>query len=74
MSDHHDNSSVTRRQVLAGAGGTGLLAAAAPIAGLGTQRPQRAARPAVRRASGDGTPERRKFETFTLVRPRCDRQ
>jgi hypothetical protein len=47
------DSSLTRRQVLAGAGGTGLLAAAGPIAVLGS------ARPPARRASagGDGTPE-----------------
>jgi hypothetical protein len=49
------DSSLTRRQVLAGAGGTGLLAAAGPVAVLGS------ARPPVRRASAgggaDGTPE-----------------
>jgi hypothetical protein len=48
-----DDSSLTRRQVLAGAGGTGLLAAAGPVAVLGSARP-----PARRAsASGDGTPE-----------------
>jgi hypothetical protein len=49
------DSSVTRRQVLAGAGGTGLLAAAGPVAVLGS------ARPPARRVPGggaaDGTPE-----------------
>jgi Purple acid Phosphatase, N-terminal domain/Calcineurin-like phosphoesterase len=47
------DSPLTRRQVLAGAGGTGLLAAAGPVAVLGS------ARPPARRASGsaDGTPE-----------------
>jgi hypothetical protein len=34
----HDDSSLTRRQVLAGAGGTGLLAAAGPISILGSAR------------------------------------
>ncbi len=49
----HDDSSLTRRQVLAGAGGTGLLAAAGPVTALG------AARPATRASQGsaDGTPE-----------------
>src|ERR1700733_8570247 len=49
----HDDSSLTRRQVLAGAGGTGLLAAAGPLTALG------AARPATKAAGGtpDGTPE-----------------
>jgi hypothetical protein len=48
-----DDSSLTRRQVLAGAGGTGLLAAAGPVAVVGS------ARPPARRTSGggDGTPE-----------------
>jgi hypothetical protein len=47
------DSSLTRRQVLAGAGGTGLLAAAGPVAVLGSARP-----PARRAsASADGTPE-----------------
>jgi len=47
------DSSVTRRQVLAGAGGAGLLAAAGPVAVLGSARP-----PARRAgASADGTPE-----------------
>jgi hypothetical protein len=48
-----DDSPLTRRQVLAGAGGTGLLAAAGPVAVLGS------ARPPARRAAGssDGTPE-----------------
>ena len=49
--DHDDspNSSITRRQILAGAGGTGLLAAAAPIS----------ARAATMNAAAaaDGTPE-----------------
>jgi hypothetical protein len=44
--------SLTRRQVLAGAGGTGLLAAAGPVAVLGSARP-----PARRASSADGTPE-----------------
>jgi hypothetical protein len=47
------DSPLTRRQVLAGAGGTGLLAAAGPVAVLGSARP-----PARRAsASADGTPE-----------------
>jgi hypothetical protein len=49
----HDDSSLTRRQVLAGTGGTGLLAAAGPLTALG------AARPATKAAGGTpgGTPE-----------------
>jgi hypothetical protein len=48
-----DDSFLTRRQVLAGAGGTGLLAAAGPAAVLGSARP-----PARRTsAGGEGTPE-----------------
>ena len=46
-----DDSSLTRRQVLAGAG-TGLLAAAGPVSVLGSARPASAAA-----ASADGTPE-----------------
>ena len=47
----HDDSSLTRRQVLAGAG-TGLLAAAGPVSVLGSARPASAAS-----ASADGTPK-----------------
>jgi Purple acid Phosphatase, N-terminal domain/Calcineurin-like phosphoesterase len=51
MSGPHDESSLTRRQVLAGAGGTGLLAAVAPV-------PLRAAaRPGSPPADAGGTPE-----------------
>jgi len=58
MTQHHDDSSrarppaPTRRQVLAGAGGTGLLAAAGPLSILGAARPAQAAS-----AGADGTPE-----------------
>jgi hypothetical protein len=48
----HDDPSLTRRQVLAGAGGTGLLVAAAPVSILGSARPASAASD-----SADGTPE-----------------
>jgi hypothetical protein len=51
----HDDSSLTRRQVLAGAGGTGLLAAAGPLSVLGSARP--ASRTASAGDSADGTPE-----------------
>jgi hypothetical protein len=51
----HDDSSLTRRQVLAGAGGTGLLAAAAPVSVLGSARP--ATRAASAGSAADGTPE-----------------
>jgi hypothetical protein len=50
-SQSHSGSSITRRQVLAGAGSTGLLAVAGPIGVLGSQP---APSP---RAAGDGTPE-----------------
>ena len=52
MTAHRDDSSLTRRQVLAGAGGTGLLAAAGPVSILGAARPARGSS-----ASPDGTPE-----------------
>ena len=48
----HNDASLTRRQVLARAGGTGLLVAAGPISVLGSARPASAAS-----ASADGTPE-----------------
>jgi len=48
----HDDSSLTRRQVLAAAGGTGLLVAAGPVSVLGSARPASAAS-----ASADGSPE-----------------
>jgi hypothetical protein len=51
----HDDSSLTRRQVLAGAGGTGLLAAAGPLAVLTPERAQ--ARTASAGGAGDGAPE-----------------
>jgi hypothetical protein len=65
MSDHRDDagrthrgdSSLTRRQMLAVAGGTGLLAAAGPVAGLGAQAAQAAAARQSVPAAGDGTPE-----------------
>ncbi len=47
------DSSLTRRQVLAGAGGTGLLAAAGPLGILGQARSQARATS----AGADGTPE-----------------
>ena len=50
MTRDHDGSSITRRQVLAGAGGTGLLAAAAPISARAATRTTAA-------AAADGTPE-----------------
>jgi hypothetical protein len=50
-----DDSSLTRRQVLAGAGGTGLLAAAGPVSVLGSARP--ATRSASAGSAADGTPE-----------------
>ncbi len=50
---NHDGSSFTRRQILVGAGGTGLLAAAGPLTVLGAARP---ASPASGGAA-DGTPE-----------------
>ncbi|HEY7011261.1 MAG TPA: metallophosphoesterase family protein [Streptosporangiaceae bacterium] len=50
MTRDHDVSSITRRQVLAGAGGTGLLAAAAPISA-------RAATRSTAASAADGTPE-----------------
>ena len=56
MADEQHDSSLTRRQVLAGAGGTGLLAVAGPavpgpaVAAAGPGRPGRAGEP-------DGTPE-----------------
>jgi Purple acid Phosphatase, N-terminal domain/Calcineurin-like phosphoesterase len=49
MPGSHEGSSLTRRQVLAGAGGTGLLAAVAPV--------RAAARPGPGTAGADGTPE-----------------
>jgi hypothetical protein len=57
MTEHHDESSTprpapTRRQVLAGAGGTGLLVAAGPLSILGAARPAQASP-----AGADGTPE-----------------
>ena len=52
MSQHRDDPSLTRRQVLAGAGGTGLLAAAGPISILGAARPAGGSS-----AAADGTPE-----------------
>ena len=48
----HNDASLTRRQVLARAGGTGLLVAAGPVSVLGSARPASAAS-----ASADGTPE-----------------
>src|ERR1700691_718804 len=51
----HDDSSVTRRQILAGAGGTGLLAAAGPLTVLGAARPASAA--SASGGAADGTPE-----------------
>jgi Purple acid Phosphatase, N-terminal domain/Calcineurin-like phosphoesterase len=56
MTRQQDDSaitSVTRRQVLAGAGGTGLLAAAGPLGVVGSQRSAGTASP----TAGDGTPE-----------------
>ena len=50
MTRDHDVSSITRRQVLAGAGGTGLLAAAAPISARAATRTAAA-------TAADGTPE-----------------
>jgi hypothetical protein len=50
MTRDHDVSSITRRQVLAGAGGTGLLAAAAPISARAATRTTAA-------TAADGTPE-----------------
>jgi hypothetical protein len=50
-----DDSSLTRRQILAGAGGTGLLAAAGPLTILGAARPARAA--SASGGAADGTPE-----------------
>jgi hypothetical protein len=50
----HDDSSLTRRQVLAGAGGVGVLAAAGPVSVLGSARPARAASAG---GASDGTPE-----------------
>jgi Purple acid Phosphatase, N-terminal domain/Calcineurin-like phosphoesterase len=58
MTQHRDDQSrprppaPTRRQVLAGAGGTGLLVAAGPLSILGAARPAQAAS-----AGADGTPE-----------------
>jgi alkaline phosphatase D len=49
----HDDSSLTRRQILAGAGSTGLLAAAGPLTVLGAARPASAASA----SGGGGTPE-----------------
>jgi len=51
----HDDSSLTRRQILAGAGGTGLLAAAGPLTVLGAARPASAA--SASGGAADGTPE-----------------
>ena len=54
MPDSHEGSSITRRQVLAGAGGTGLLAAVAPVSVRAAARPAPASPGA---AGADGTPE-----------------
>ena len=51
----HEDSALTRRQILAGAGGTGLLAAAGPLTILGSARPARAASGSG--GAADGTPE-----------------
>jgi hypothetical protein len=51
-----DDSPLTRRQVLAGASSAGLLAAAGPVAVVGTARAPRAG-PAPSSAAADGTPE-----------------
>jgi hypothetical protein len=50
----HDDSPLTRRQMLAGAGGVGMLAVAGPVSVLGSARPARAASAG---AAADGTPE-----------------
>jgi Purple acid Phosphatase, N-terminal domain/Calcineurin-like phosphoesterase len=59
MPDRHDESSLTRRQLLAGAGSTGLLAAVAPISvGAAAQRASAStAAGSIAAASADGTPE-----------------
>jgi hypothetical protein len=51
-----DNTGLSRRQVLAGAGGTGLLAAVAPAV-LRAPAAQAAVRAARQAAPGGGTPE-----------------
>ncbi|HTV99682.1 MAG TPA: metallophosphoesterase family protein [Streptosporangiaceae bacterium] len=50
----HDDSSLTRRQMLAGAGSAGVLAVAGPMSVLGSARPARAASAG---GAADGTPE-----------------
>jgi hypothetical protein len=54
MPGSHEGSSITRRQVLAGAGGTGLLAAVAPVSVRTAAHPEGIA---VSTAGADGTPE-----------------
>jgi hypothetical protein len=50
----HDDSPLTRRQMLAGAGSAGVLAVAGPVSVLGSARPARAASAG---GAADGTPE-----------------